>query len=206
MKPMKFSPIQIHDILCGIELNIQLAKEGNYEILLKRCIKCLNEEFYTYIKEDIKNRDVEAIFLLHKIDEMLCDSGYRNAIKAYENIFSTFAHNESWIYQFPYEFIPAKASIILYGAGKVGKCLYRQLQYSHYAHVSLWVDKNWKELAENHFFIQSPEAIKDDDSKYILIAIEKREIYDEIVEEIKSHDWNKSKKLIGPVEKAISSI
>ncbi len=74
-------------------------------------------------------------------------------------------------YLFPFPQVQKGARIVLYGAGTYGRRLWRYLQASHFCNVVLWVDRNWKELAEQGFEVYAQDEIDLHDFDYIVIAI-----------------------------------
>ncbi len=98
------------------------------------------------------------------IENALKESIERNEIKCFEH------------YRFPYEQIAAGEKIALYGAGGVGKAFERQLYYTQYAKVVLWVDKSYQEIGLPN--VKSVESIKESipEIDHIVIAIEKESI------------------------------
>lgn len=84
-------------------------------------------------------------------------------------------------YLFPFQLVPKDSILILYGAGTVGLCFYKQLETTGYARVALWVDKNWENCKKKNFPVNAVESIHDCDAyDYIVIAIESKEIADEV--------------------------
>lgn len=84
-------------------------------------------------------------------------------------------YRRSFSYPLPYKVISRNARIILYGAGRMGKDYWHQLQYSKYCNVVAWTDKNWKAYG-----IDSTECIRKDDYDYIVIAVVKEAVAEEI--------------------------
>lgn len=85
-------------------------------------------------------------------------------------------------YLFPFFKIPQKSKIILYGAGRVGRTLYKQNKVINYITIILWVDRNYKKLTDK---IDAVYGIDDLLSypplyDYILIAIEDERICDKV--------------------------
>lgn len=97
-------------------------------------------------------------------------------------------------YAFPYDQIPAGAKICLYGAGKCGKNVFKRVSQTKYCEIVGWVDKNHKNIPEN--MAVEPEAMKDMDFDYILIAIVDREVSREIKEQIIQAGWSHGKPVV----------
>ena len=72
-------------------------------------------------------------------------------------------------YLFPYEKIPARSRVILYGAAEVGVSYYNQIQSNHYCEISCWIDIRFEELKERG--VVTPEVISSTLYDYILIAV-----------------------------------
>lgn len=75
---------------------------------------------------------------------------------------------------FPFEKVPPKARIILYGAGAVGKTYYKQLEKSEYCREVLWVDRDAEVLGDDR--VKNIDCIDNSDYECIVIAIENRNI------------------------------
>ena len=84
-------------------------------------------------------------------------------------------------YLFPYSEVDKDANIILYGAGRVGKAYYTQIEKNHYCNIIAWADKNVNCKGENMI---SPDRILELDYNKIVIAIGDRKIADEIIDEL----------------------
>lgn len=86
-------------------------------------------------------------------------------------------------YIFPFQLINKNAKIVLYGAGAVGHCFYKQLQATGYAEVVLWVDAQWKKMREMGMTVNSVADIgKLDTYDYVVIAIENVRVAGDIKE------------------------
>ena len=85
---------------------------------------------------------------------------------------------------FPFNRVEKGKSLVLYGAGLVGKSYYAQIMQLNYCKHVLWVDKNADAIKDNR--VQKITSIQDGFYDYILIAIENknicRQIFDELVE------------------------
>lgn len=73
--------------------------------------------------------------------------------------------------KFPYEQIPKGASIILYGAGKVGREIRQQIKYTAYCQIVAWVDGNYKTYADSSDNVENPDVINEREYDYILLSI-----------------------------------
>lgn len=82
-------------------------------------------------------------------------------------------------YLFPYASVERDSNIILYGAGEVGLAYYEQLQKNHYCNVVAWIDKNGNR--KNTLY---PEQIRGIKYARIVIAVDRKEMADEIKNEL----------------------
>ncbi len=87
-------------------------------------------------------------------------------------------------YQFPFSMIDKEWRIVLYGAGVIGKCYYNSLKTAGYANLALWADKNYLSLQEQGYPVESPEDILRASYDYVLIAIEGKQNYEQIKDEL----------------------
>ncbi len=74
--------------------------------------------------------------------------------------------------------------IVLYGAGAVGKDFYVQMKSDVQSNIVLWVDKKWMEYTDSGYQIGTPEEIEKAEYDYILIAVKKQEVAEEIKSEL----------------------
>lgn len=77
--------------------------------------------------------------------------------------------NESFL--FPFEKVPFKSKILIYGAGELGQSYLRQMMYTNYCTVVGFVDRNFKRYASNQLNVYSPEQIKELDFDYVILAM-----------------------------------
>ena len=93
------------------------------------------------------------------------------------------------IYTEPYELDPSvffvqKKKIILYGAGKVGADYRKRMADCANLELSGWVDKNYEKYQKEGLDVKPVECIRDTEYDYILVAVSKREIFQEIMKEL----------------------
>lgn len=87
-------------------------------------------------------------------------------------------------YQFPFEIIPPNSKIVLYGAGVVGKCYYNSVKTADYCKVEMWADKNYESLREQGYEVSSPEEIIKGEFDYLLVAVEGKDSFENIKNEL----------------------
>ncbi len=101
-------------------------------------------------------------------------------------------------YVFPFSELEKGSRIILYGAGQVGIRYYRQIHRQNQLQMVLWTDKNWMDYEEASLPILPPEQIGEIDYDYIIIAVKKKELADEIQGELVKMNVGKDKILWRP--------
>lgn len=77
-----------------------------------------------------------------------------------------------FMYLFPFARCDKGCTLLLYGAGMVGKAYMRCLEKSKFAEKIIWVDKNYKELQDSGLHVISIEDALQQYFDYIVIAIE----------------------------------
>lgn len=87
-------------------------------------------------------------------------------------------------YAFPFSDLDRTSRIVLYGAGKIGVAYYRQIYFRKLANMVMWVDKNWENYKGSYMPVSSPDGVKDCEYDYLIIAVKKKEIADEIRQEL----------------------
>ncbi len=71
-------------------------------------------------------------------------------------------------------------SIILYGAGAVGKCYYRQIKRFNQSESVMWVDSNWRKYRESIYDVVSPEEMVNKSFDFVIIAVKYKKLADDI--------------------------
>lgn len=72
---------------------------------------------------------------------------------------------------FPYEDFPQGSKVIVYGAGLFGNKIVTRLHKSRYADIVAWLDKNYKSYQEKGIFVEAPERIKQLEYDYVIMAV-----------------------------------
>ena len=88
-------------------------------------------------------------------------------------------------YVFPFSQIPQGKKIVLYGAGNVGLCFYKQIKTTGYVEVVHWVDKNWENYKKQGYPTESLSVIFNNTKyDYLIIAVESAEIASQIKQDL----------------------
>lgn len=101
---------------------------------------------------------------------------YMNLMKGRREYYGDYVRDDEYL--FPFDRVPAKSQIILYGAGRVGSTYYAQLRRVHYVDLVRWVDKNYEKYKYKE--LGDPEGIEQLPFDYIVIAVESDTIDEEI--------------------------
>lgn len=83
-------------------------------------------------------------------------------------------------YVFPYSDLDRESSIVLYGAGRVGLDYYRQIYRRKLAKLVLWADKEWEKYQKDFMPVSAPDEIESCAFDYLIIAVRKKDLADEI--------------------------
>ena len=87
-------------------------------------------------------------------------------------------------YKFPYHLFPRGASVVIYGAGKVGEEFYRQAVHSEYIRLEAIVDKKAGELDKPQIPVKPVSELRRMAFDYILIAVLDKEVAEAIKEDL----------------------
>lgn len=93
------------------------------------------------------------------------------------------------IYREPYRldhsvFLPQNKKIILYGAGRVGTDYRKQIEGSANIELCGWVDKDFGKYQEKESPVKQVDYIKEIEYDYILVAVWRKTVFDDIREEL----------------------
>lgn len=84
------------------------------------------------------------------------------------------------IYLFPFAYVPQGSKIILYGAETVGYDFYRQIKTSKYCTIVKWVDRQYLWCRQMNLPVDPPEAIRESEFDFIVIAVKNEKTYSSI--------------------------
>lgn len=85
---------------------------------------------------------------------------------------------------FPFSELEKGSRIILYGAGTVGLCYYRQVLRQKLLQLVLWADKDWKDFEDKPLPVSAPKRIMESEYDYLVIAVKRKELAEEIRKEL----------------------
>ncbi len=208
---INYTFLQINDMLKGIQENLLFAKENGLRLLYENNRNRLNQDFYYAINCSVEKGNINAIRLLVDIEEevrkteLISDNEFQ--LKALEKVYTAIQKSKmlgNWDYRFPYEHIPYGSIVALYGAGNVGKTIYSILSSTGYGVITAWVDSKYQAYQNEGLDVNMPEYLLEQEFDFVLVAVEKEELYKEIKEEIEKKKLNNGKAIVGPVQKWIT--
>lgn len=164
---------------------------------------------WTYVPSEDMVNDYKNIYSKHYESDILRlfdEACERNsiAVKNVEqarDVINSYQVRVDGKYQFPFERVPYRSKILLYGAGKCGKNMYYTLNSISYCEIIGWYDKNWEMLSDILVDVKSPKYMETDEADYIIIAVESQSLFDEIYREISDLGYVKSRIVIGPIKR-----
>lgn len=87
-------------------------------------------------------------------------------------------------FDFPIEKIRSRDRIAIYGAGKVGQSFYNQMKEKKYGELAVWVDNGFKNHIRMGLPVQPIDALLRCDFDKVIIAVQRRDVADEIKENL----------------------
>lgn len=187
-KELKYSLSELINILNGIKANLIFAESKGLEVLFGRTFHRLNKDFFQAILDSLKlgNEDIENSLLYLKRIGMR--HGYSLDIIDYllflENRFN--GYEDYKVYKKCKNALKDKTHIILYGAGNIGKRVYREVCQSQMCSVDIWVDAYRKGEIIYDVVIKDPESVKtySKSTDCVLIGIDNAQISGEVRESL----------------------
>lgn len=88
---------------------------------------------------------------------------------------------------FPFEEIQRGSTVILYGAGKVGRKYMEQNEKYRFCSIIMWVDREYQNIRIPGYHIEDPEKIRNAAYDYVVIAIDIQEAAVKVKERLKEY-------------------
>lgn len=85
---------------------------------------------------------------------------------------------------FPFHKIAKKSNIILYGAGDVGRQFYKQIVYTNYCDIVLWVDRNYEKCQHEGLNVYGIDSMIENSYDFIVVAVQSESVYREVRQEL----------------------
>lgn len=170
--------------------NVQ-SREYKREHVYERWVtfyKYLSNVFSDSKYKDIMMPQLEGYFFRILNDMIVNDIGINVGNYFRRQIYQ----KENMKYIFPIQCQIDLKNVIIYGAGVVGENYYRQF-IGNGIKVLAWVDKNYKKYKQMGYPVTEIKKIKSIDYNYIIIAVLKEEVAQNIRQELKSEGINEKK-------------
>lgn len=161
----------------ALNLNHTIRRESNYcnesnEDRLRSCLDFVKQRGYPF---------EENYILLYGDENTIMDGWHRASCLYYlygnlevpvRRVYFKPGTRRTEQYIFPYEKVPGKSRVAIYGAGDIGASYVYQLKKNGYCKVAAWLDKDWKNK-EKMFSVKviAPEEIKKMNPDYVVIAV-----------------------------------
>lgn len=133
---------------------------------------------YILLKESFEKHPLSSI-LLHELGLYMTEF----AIRGINSLWGLKTNIQVSRYIVDYSFLFSNQKAILYGAGNVGRELYKELENQHLAEHVLWVDKQFEKYRPE-LNVESPEMIKKIDYTAIVVAVYEKALFEEIRKEL----------------------
>ncbi len=154
-------------------LYTQMVIESEVEVLKYESDYYYRNDLYNCYKKIVECPLEEYLFQRYDENIRMIDK-QREVISAY----SVRLSERGWI--FPYHIVEKGKTIVLYGAGKIGKCYYSQLIDSQYCKEVIWVDQRYEEYVALGEPVRSVEIISTLEFDYVFLAIKDSEVQKQI--------------------------
>jgi len=139
-------------------------------------------QFYVFTKRMFE-KQTESEHLLKQLDKYMVNSviyGVNRKIGLSQKDLITK-------YYIDEKSLPSSRKVVLYGAGAVGRDVYKQLLKSEKKHISLWVDQNYEKYVQEGLPVKAVDCLQEESYDYILIAALRENVVDNIKETLKKY-------------------
>jgi FlaA1/EpsC-like NDP-sugar epimerase len=136
---------------------------------------------------------------LNKNQHILC---YETMQLFLENVFLAMGRKMGMMeYYYPYYGRLDGKSVVLYGAGNVGRSYYKSIMKDQKVELVSWIDKNAEKLKEEQGFpVDGIGALDDIEFDYIVVAVDSKSLYLSISKELADRGIEKNKILWNPTK------
>lgn len=214
----------LKEVIKGIDSQLTLGEDGAIVygfVAQANKIVVIHQAWYHYVQRENsanKTYGLAAFEKLYRLKNCLMDQyrgmGIEKEMKnqvdcyvksfLYRTIESLYKFDlRGVIYLFPYEDVPPKSKVILYGAGNIGRSYWKSLQVEAYAEIVGWVDKNYAELRELGIPAESLQDAMSKKYDFVVIAINNEDVVKEVKNMLLCYGvqkekivWKKSKEII----------
>lgn len=144
--------------------------------------------FFQYVRK-LFEKHKEKKYLLEQLDKYMI----RSTIYGLNKKIGLFQSDLISQYYCPEEKLPNGKDVILYGAGNVGKDFYKQLIKNVNLNIVAWVDLNYERYKQENLNVVSVDTIEKINYNYIILAVLRENIAENIKETLKKYEVDESK-------------
>lgn len=144
-----------------------------------------SDEFYSKIFEvyNLLKENLEPIFNIADIKKQL-DYWFMYSVNLKKMIYDDYNYIRDFL--FPFNQVEKDSTIVLYGAGEVGKTYYSQIMKLCYCKEIIWVDRNADYI--NNKNVHNVDEINFHDYDKVVIAIENKKICEQVKKQLISNN------------------
>lgn len=175
-KQVIYTEEKVRDLGLGLLENLAFAKEKHLDKLFRLTIKRINNDYNDVLSQAVRKENLELIRIINKMAEVLEPSENALKIKLETATFEK-GNYAGGKFLFPFEKVKKGASIVLYGAGEVGKIFCAQIEHSQYCQIVLWADKDYLNKGEN---VKNPDNIDKISYDMVVVAIKDSNLAEQI--------------------------
>lgn len=149
--------------------------------------------FHKNLTENVKNTKYYDImqfqingYFLHLLNKAIRDELSLDIMEFYKNLFGSKeekTYNRGYRFVLPIDKVRNYKNIILYGAGKVGKEYYKQLN-EYEINIVAWIDKNSETYAGSGLDVKGIDEITKCKYDVIILAAKRKEIADSMLSDL----------------------
>lgn len=153
--------------------------------------ECIRDQVIIHIANPYKPWKYNMPWLTDIFKEYYALSPYKNEkLNLLSPLKKLYDETVEKVWRFPFEKIAKDSKVVLYGAGKAGQDMHKQIVQTQYCELVRWVDKKWSALEGD---IDNPELIRETEYDYVVIAISSADIVSVVKAYLKSIGVNEDK-------------
>lgn len=155
-----------------------IVREGSAVNSVNRnYLKCVND-LYNSLEPVFSNSEYRDV-LIPQLEWWISD------FLSYTGKFLGFKQQVNRIeYIFPFINMLDDKKVIIYGAGLIGQNYYYQRQKNESMDIVAWIDKKWEVYQEKGYEVESISKIDQIDYDYIIVAVKRKGLFEEIRKEL----------------------
>ena len=149
---------------------------------------------WQYIPADWQIGEYKMVFGKEYDDE--CNRLFEYALESNKKIKKNESYYNNQGFHIPFREISYNSKVLLYGAGMLGRLIFREINETKYCRVVAWVDRNYEKMGSQ---IENPEMVFKIDYDFVLIAIEDISVYQSVRKALIERDDKLEKKILSHI-------